>query len=137
MAEPTATVTLAASGVAMPALVVFGVSLGLRPDVLLAGFSGAIAAIALLNTVPTSGDTLAELLRTSLRRVGVAVASAFVAAYTAPLLLLVHGVPDALLLSMAFVAGVWAPQALRKLGERFMGKASPPTPAGPDQGGQA
>lgn len=124
MPEPTATATatLAAGGVAMPALVVAGVSLGLRPDLVLAGFGGAIAAIALLNTVPASSDTWLQLVRTSVRRVFVAVGSALVAGYTAPLLGLIHGVPDALLMSVSFVAGAGAPQLLPWLIERFKGK---------------
>ena len=58
MAEPTsvATATLLMAGAAVPTITAFGVPLGLRPDVLLAGFLGAMAAIALLNTVPSSGD---------------------------------------------------------------------------------
>jgi len=80
---PTAA-TLTASGVAVPVLAVAGVSLGLRVDVLIAGFAGAMAAIVLLDTVPHSSDTWAELLRTTSHRLGVAIASAALAGYLSP-----------------------------------------------------
>lgn len=71
MAEPATTttaVTLAATTTAVPALTVAGIPLVLRPEILIAGFSGALVAIILLNSVPSSGDTWSELLRTTLRR---------------------------------------------------------------------
>jgi hypothetical protein len=121
MPEPTAsaTATLAALATAAPALTIAGISLGLRPDVLLAGFCGAVAAMALLNTVPSSGDTLPELARTSLRRMGVSVGSAVTAGYISPLLGLINGVPGELILSVAFLAGAGAMQMLPWLIERF------------------
>ena len=64
----------------------------------------ALAAITLLNTVPGTGDTWRELLRTSARRVGVAIGSATAAGYIAPLLSLINNMPDPLVLSVAFVA---------------------------------
>ncbi len=120
MPEPTSSVaaTLAAQALAVPVLSVAGVSLGLRPDVLLAGFSGAVAAMTLLNSVPASGDTLQDLLRTSARRVGVSVGSALMAGYTAPLVALINGVPDALLMGVAFVVGAGAMRLLPMLIER-------------------
>ena len=63
MPEPTTTtavVTLAAGSIAVPALTVAGIPLGLRPDILLAGFAGSLVAIVLLNSVPT---VLFEVLR--------------------------------------------------------------------------
>lgn len=132
MAEPlpsaAAAATLTAAGAALPVLqaaaqavptiVLFGIPLGLRADVLMAGFCGSLVAMALLNTVPTSGDTWRELLRTSLRRVAVALASALTAGYTSPLLMLVDKIPDALLLSVSFVVGVFAQKQLARLGRR-------------------
>lgn len=143
MPEPTstATATLAVSAAAMPVLnaasvlapvlTIAGISLGLRADVLLAGFCGAIAAITLLNSVPTSGDTWRELLRTSLRRVGSAVGSAVVAGYVAPLLSLISGVPDGLVLSVAFVAGAFAPRLLPWMFDVLRGRARTTPEAGP------
>lgn len=116
---PSATVTLAAQALAVPALTVAGVSLGLRADVLLAGWCGAVAGMALLNTVPSSGDTWPDLVLTSLRRIGVSVGSAFTAGYTAPLLLLINGLPEIVMLSTSFVAGAGAQQILPWLIERF------------------
>jgi hypothetical protein len=134
MPEPTAAagLTLAGQAVAIPALTLFGMSLGLRADILLAGFGGAVAAMALLNTVPSTGDTWRELLRTSARRVGVSVGSAVTAGYTAPLLSLINGVPETLTLSLAFVAGAGAMQVLPWLIERF-GKGRGATPPQGDQ----
>ena len=60
MAEPSSTataVTLVGTAVSTQALTAFGVPLGLRADVLLAGFLGSLIAIILLNTVPGSSDT--------------------------------------------------------------------------------
>jgi hypothetical protein len=114
MPEPTASAaaTLAAQALAVPALTVAGMSLGIRADVLLAGWCGAIAAMALLNTVPSTGDTWIELMRTSARRIGVSVGSAVTAGYLAPLLGLINGLPESLMLSVAFVAGAGAMRIL-------------------------
>jgi hypothetical protein len=63
MPEPltAATGTLILTGAAVPMLTIAGVSLGVRADILLAGFLGAVAALALLNTVPAKDDTWCEL----------------------------------------------------------------------------
>lgn len=121
MSEPviTSVATLAATSVAVPVLTLAGVSLGLRADVLLAGFAGSVAAMALLNSVPASGDSVRELVRTTFKRLGVAVGSSVTAAYVAPLVALVNNVPDALVLSIAFVCGAGAMQMLPWLIERF------------------
>lgn len=121
MPEPTttATATVAAASIAVPALTAFGMPLGLRPDVLIAGFSGALVAIVLLNSVPSSGDTWRELLRTTGRRIAVAVASSLTAGYLVPLTPAVDGG----LLGLAFVAGAGAQQVLRAAIERFGGRA--------------
>jgi hypothetical protein len=103
----------------LPAVTFFGTALGLHADVLLAGFCGAVAAMTLLNTVPATGDTWPQLVRTSVRRIGVSVGSAVTAGYTAPLLQLINGVPQGLVLSIAFVAGAGAMQILPWLIERF------------------
>lgn len=127
MPDPTSTtagiVTLATMATAPPMLAVFGVPLGLRADVLLAGFSGAVAAMALLNTVPSTGDTWRELLRTNGRRLGVAVASSATAGYLTPLLALIDNVPAALLLSAAFGVGAGAQTVLASYIERIRRQA--------------
>lgn len=53
---------------------------------MVAGFAGSLAGIGLLNSVPSTGDTLAELVRTSWRRMVVAGSSALMAGYVAPML---------------------------------------------------
>lgn len=127
MAEPTSTTaaiaTMAAAGVAIPMVTVFGVPLGLRVDLLMAGFFGSLVAIILLNTVPSTGDTWAHLLRNTLRRMFVAAASSVTAGYLTPLALLAANMPDALLLSAAFGVGGGAQRVLVGAIERL-------TPAG-------
>ena len=117
MPEPTSTTTaavatLAAAGVSMPIITVLGVPLGLRADLLIAGFCGSLVAIILLNSVPGVGDTWQQLLRTTMRRMMVAVASSVTAGYLTPLALLVAALPDALVLSGAFAVGGGAQQVL-------------------------
>lgn len=123
MAEPTSTaiVTLAAATVALPTLTAFGVPLGLRADLLIAGFAGSLVAITLLNTVPSGGDTWRELWRTSVRRMMVAMASSLTAGYLTPLALLLANLPDALVLSGAFAVGCGAQKVLVFAIQRFSG----------------
>ena len=119
MAEPTsvATATLIMAGAAVPTLTAFGLPLGLRADILLAGFLGALAAIVLLNSVPSTGDTWRELLRTTARRAGVAIASAVTAGYLTPAMLDHFALST--VLSCSFVVGASAQQALAVAIERF------------------
>jgi|APLak6261661892_1056031.scaffolds.fasta_scaffold00012_53 hypothetical protein len=126
-AAPTAA-TIISAGVALPLLatapavvpqiVVFGIALGLRADVLVAGFAGALVAIVLLDTVPSSGDTLRELVRTTWRRMWHILASSVAAGYMTPLFMLMEGqnlkIPEGLMLSIAFFMGVGAQFYLRK-----------------------
>ena len=116
MSEPVtvtaAVTTIAAAAVSTTALTAFGVPLGLRADLLIAGFAGSLVAIVLLNTVPATGDTWLGLVRTSVRRMAVAFASSITAGYLTPLALLAANVPESLLLSMAFLVGAAAQEAL-------------------------
>lgn len=132
MPEPTSTtaavVTYAAAGISVPMLTAFGVPLGLRADVLIAGFFGSLVAIILLNSVPSDGDTWQQLVRTTFKRMFVAMASSVTAGYLTPLALLLASMPDALLLSAAFGVGGGAQRVLLILIARF---GSPPSlPAG-------
>ena len=129
MAEPSSTataVTIVGTAVSTQALTAFGVPLGLRADVLLAGFLGSLIAIILLNTVPGSGDTWHELMRTTFRRMWVALASSITAGYATPLALLAANVPESLLLSMAFIVGACAQRVLTSFSARYF--PHPPTP---------
>nr|WP_315210066.1 hypothetical protein [uncultured Albidiferax sp.] len=112
MPEPTATaaVTFAATAAAVPVLTAFGVPLGLRADVLLAGFVGAGAAMVLLNTVPGTSDTIAQLLRTTVRRAFVALASSVTAGYLVPWLAENASITG--LLFYSFVVGAGAQKVL-------------------------
>lgn len=89
MPEPTvpAAAAAAAAGLTVavpPALMLFGVPTGMRPDDLIAGAVGAAAAILLLGAVPSTGDTARELVRTTGKRAGFALISAAFAGYAAP-----------------------------------------------------
>ena len=130
MPEPTsstavAAATLAAAGVSIPALTAFGVPLGLRADVLIAGLLGSLVGIILLNTVPGSTDTWLNLLRTTFRRMLVAMASAITAGYITPIALLLANVPEALLLSGACAVGAGAQQVLNFVVKRLAPSAPP------------
>lgn len=130
MPEPTSTVagvvTVATAAASTSVLTAFGVPLGLRVDLLIAGFAGALVAIILLNSVPSSGDTWLELMRTTGRRMAVAFASSITAGYTTPLALLAANVPEALLLSMAFLVGACAQRVLASFAERYFPMPLPP-----------
>lgn len=122
MPEPIITpavATIATATAAVPALTAFGVNLGLRPDVLVAGFAGALVAIVLLHSVPSEGDTWQHLVRATFRRVAVALASSLTAGYLTPLALLMASLPDALLLGVAFAVGSGAQGILRAAIERL------------------
>jgi hypothetical protein len=122
MPEPIITpavATIATATAAVPALTAFGVNLGLRPDVLVAGFAGALVAIVLLHSVPSEGDTWQHLVRATFRRVAVALASSLTAGYITPLALLMASLPDALLLGVAFAVGSGAQGILRGVIERI------------------
>lgn len=139
MPEPTiptaAAVTLASSSLAVPVVTAFGVSLGLRPDILVAGFAGAVVAMTLLNSVPSTGDTWRQLLRDSLRRMAVALASSVTAGYLTPLTLLVAQIPESLLLGGAFAVGAGAQRMLLAWLQRLNRTVGGDPPAG--QGGGA
>ena len=127
MAEPTSTtaLTLVAAGISVPMLTAFGVPLGLRADLLVAGFSGSLVAIILLNSVPNTGDTWRELLRATVRRMFVAMASSLTAGYLTPLALLLANLPDPLVISGAFAVGGGAQQVLMFAIKRLSGQAAP------------
>ena len=125
MPEPTSTtaaLTLLAGAGAIPMLSAFGVPLGLRADLLIAGFFGSLVAIILLNSVPSSGDTWEQLLRTTMRRMFVAFASSVTAGYLTPLVLLMASMPDTLLLSVAFATGGGAQKVLMTIISRVSGQ---------------
>jgi len=116
MPEPTSTAaalaTTTAAGLTVPMITAFGIPLGLRADVLIAGLFGSLVAILVLNSVPGTGDTWQELVRTTAKRVGVAVASSVTAGYLTPLVLLLAKLPDPVFLGVAFGVGVSAQRVL-------------------------
>jgi hypothetical protein len=129
MPEPTSTAvaaaTLAAVSASIPAITIFGVTTGLRTDVLLAGLLGSFVGMILLNTMPGDIDTWRNLLLTTLRRMLFALASAVTAGYLMPIVLWAVKVPDSLMLGVACVVGVYAQRFLIFVRRRL----SPPTRA--------
>jgi len=134
MPEPTSSaagaLTLATATATSSVITAFGVSLGLRVDVLIAGFAGALVAIILLNAVPGSSDTWRELVRTTVRRMFVAFASSLTAGYLAPVALLAANLPDSLLLGGAFAVGGGAQQVLVFAIRRVSGQQGQPMQPG-------
>jgi len=118
MAEPisSSAVTLASTvtaAAAVPALTILGISTGVRLDFVLAGFSGSLVAIVLLNSVPSSGDTWRHMIGTAVRRMAIAGASALLAGYLAPALIDLAGIPERMAMAVAFVAGAGAQRVLQ------------------------
>jgi len=122
MPEPTSTTFVTAAGMSTPMIILAGVSLGLRADLLVAGFCGSLVAIILLNSVPDTGDTMQHLIRTTLRRMFVSLASSVTAGYLAPLVALFAQIPEALLLGVAFAIGGGAQRVLVFSISRLTGK---------------
>lgn len=111
-----------AAATAVPVLTAFGIPLGLRPDVLIAGFAGSLVAITLLNTVPALDDSLRALVRATVRRMAVAAASSLTAGYLTPAIMASLGTPDPLLLGSAFVVGGGAQHVLAAWIRKFSGQ---------------
>jgi hypothetical protein len=105
-------------------LTAFGVPLGLQADLLIAGFAGSLVAIVLLNSVPATSDTWRELIRATLRRMMVAIASSLTAGYLAPLALLLATVPDSMMRGGAFAVGAGAQQVLMFVIRRLSGQVT-------------
>lgn len=116
MPEPTSTTIaaahIAAGTVAIPMLTAFGIPLGLRADLLIAGFGGSLVAIALLNSVPSTGDTIRHLLYTTWRRMVVCMASSLTAGYLAPMFMLMTSIPESYIFGGSFMVGAGAQQLL-------------------------
>lgn len=125
MADPaTVLANTIGTAVVLPTVTLFGVSLGLRADLLVAGFAGALVAVILLNSVPSTGDTWRALVRTALRRITVVLASSLTAGYMAPLVLVLGAVPDIGLLGSAFIVGAGAQKIVAHFIARFSGGAA-------------
>lgn len=126
MADPsstTAAVTIAASTASINALTLLGVNVGLRPDLLIAGFCGSLVAIVLLNSVPASGDTWMQMIETTVRRMFVTISSSLTAGYLTPTVLSLVQPSDSSLLSAAFIVGCGSQQALMLVLKKWFGGA--------------
>lgn len=121
-ASASASASFLAAATAVPVLTAFGIPLGLRPDVLIAGFAGSLVAITLLNTVPALDDSLRALVRATVRRMAVAAASSLTAGYLTPAIMASLGTPDPLLLGSAFVVGGGAQHVLAAWIRKFAGQ---------------
>lgn len=135
MPEPTTTAagiaTLAATAVSTTAITAFGIPLGLRADLLVAGLFGSLGAIIMLNTVPGSSDTWRELVRTTVRRMLVAMASSVTAGYLTPMFAVSSIVGEPWQMGAAFVVGAFAQRMLVLARDKVAPHAKP----GPDVGG--
>ena len=132
MAEPTsAAATAAAAAVTVPPILIWGISTGLRPDMLLAGLFGSLVSIVLLNSVPSSGDTWQHLVSTTAKRMFVAVASSVTAGYLTPLALLTAQLPDAMILAAAFGVGGFAQRVVMGFASRIAPEPNAPPPVPP------
>jgi len=119
MPEPSTAAVVAsytAASLTLPALTAFGIPLGLRPEVLAAGFGGALAALGLLNSVPATGDTWRHLIKDTGKRIMFAVLSSLTAGYLAPVCfaMLPSQVQayEGVFLGIAFAVGVGAQRGL-------------------------
>lgn len=139
MAEPATTAGLAALAVttaaSTTAVTILGIPLGLRIDILIAGLFGCLAAIIVLNSVPSTGDTWRELRRTTVRRMWVAIASSMCAGYLTPLASLMWAVPEPLQLCTAFMVGAFAQRMLVRLRGWFVEDERKKPPAAPGASG--
>lgn len=134
MAEPTSTAagvaTLAITAASTTAVTAFGIPLGLRADLLVAGLFGGLVAIIVLDSVPSTGDTWVEMVRTTFRRMWVAIASSVSAGYLTPLASIMWSVPEPLQLCAAFVVGAFTQRALTSVRNKFFGPDKPETNSG-------
>lgn len=119
----TATVNIVAASASINVVTLMGINVGLRPDVLIAGFAGSLVAIVLLNSVPSAGDTWMHMVETAVRRMFVTIASALTAGYLTPTVLSLVQPSDSSLLSAAFIVGCGAQQALMQVIKKWFGGA--------------
>lgn len=119
MSEPSTIAVVAgysAASLTLPVLTAFGIPLGLRPEVLAAGFGGALAALGLLNSVPATGDTWRHLVKDTGKRIMFAVLSSLTAGYLAPVCFAMLPAQiqayEGVYLGMAFAVGVGAQRGL-------------------------
>lgn len=107
---PAAVATLAASAAAVPVLTLLGYPLGIRPEVLFAGFAGGCFGVAFLNTVPAlphpEFPIWVSAIWTASRRIVAVMSSSLAAGYIAPSIA-ATAAPEQLFLA-AFVVGAGA-----------------------------
>ncbi len=123
----TAGITFASGAATATAVQLLGVTLGLRPDLLFAGFIGVICAIFFLNAEPRSEDTFADLLKTSLRRLLLIVVSVLAACFIAPVVpsfvTLSGGAETIVERASAFIVGCFLQALLVRIGKKVRGEA--------------
>ena len=127
MPEPTsmtATTTMMMTGAAVPFITALGVPLGIRSDILIAGFFGCLVAIILFDSVPGEDDTWRNLLRTSVRRMSAAAASAVTAGYLTPVFVQLLSPVERYELGVAFIIGWGAKRAINEIGDRLISRKS-------------
>lgn len=129
---------LQAAPAVVPSIVVLGYSIGLRADLLVAGFAGSVVALTFFNAVPSMGDTWRQLLATTLWRMWWCLASSLTAGYLAPVLLLLDGTrfqfPEQLVWSLSFLVGVGAQRVLGRFMRERLGVEPPGAEIAPPGG---
>lgn len=106
-------------GGAVQILTIFGISLGLRPDVLVAGMLGAVASIFLLNSVPMVGEGVWARISNALQRFFVVISSAGTSGYLAPLITSLIPMNQSWLMGTAFIVGAGARIMLQRFIQRY------------------
>lgn len=109
-----------AGSVPVPVLTILGVSLGLRPDILFAGFCGALVSILLLNSVPLVGEGVSARISNTVQRLFVALSSSVSAGYLTPLIVsIIPAMSEPWVLGSAFVIGGGARVMLQNFIKRY------------------
>lgn len=116
-------------GGAVQILTIFGVSLGLRPDFLVAGMLGAVASIFLLNSVPLEGHGVMARISNMLQRFFVVLSSSVTSGYMTPLsMAMIPTMGAELQLGVAFVVGAGARILLQRCIQRYSDAIHTPKP---------
>lgn len=114
MAAPIISTTLISS-VAIVGVTILGIPLGIRVDLLCAGFFGSLSAQVLLPPTRVELVGVINNLVHFCRKVFAALASCVTAAYLAPIIAIMIHMPETVLVAIAFLIGASANSVLTLL----------------------